>query len=183
MLFRSLKQPDWGVNEILATGMPVSMTLGLSAMLIAVAIGITAGVIGMLGLIPGMPHVVFLLIASMLGYLAWWLKRKEQVAQAAKAEAVPAPMVEPNAEASWDDLQPVDVLGLEVGYRLITLVDKTKEGDLLSRIKGVRRKFAQEVGFLPPAVHIRDNLELRPSQYRLILRGAVIGEAEAYPGM
>jgi flagellar biosynthesis protein FlhA len=77
----------------------------------------------------------------------------------------------------------VDTLGLEVGYRLITLVDKSKEGDLLSRIKGVRRKFAQEVGFLPPSVHIRDNLELRPSQYRITLRGAVIGEAEAFPGM
>nr|WP_255501261.1 flagellar biosynthesis protein FlhA [Mitsuaria sp. WAJ17] len=149
----------------------------------AKSLSITAGVIGMLGLIPGMPHVVFLLIASGLGYLAWWLKRKEQLAQAAKAEQMPPPPPEANAEASWDDLQPVDVLGLEVGYRLITLVDKTKEGDLLSRIKGVRRKFAQEVGFLPPAVHIRDNLELRPSQYRLILRGAVIGEAEAYPGM
>ncbi len=149
----------------------------------AKSLSITAGVIGMLGLIPGMPHVVFLLIASGLGYLAWWLKRKEQLAQEAKAEQMPPPPLEANAEASWDDLQPVDVLGLEVGYRLITLVDKTKEGDLLSRIKGVRRKFAQEVGFLPPAVHIRDNLELRPSQYRLILRGAVIGEAEAYPGM
>jgi len=149
----------------------------------AKSLSITAGVIGMLGLIPGMPHVVFLMIASGLGYLAWWLKRKEQLAQVAKAEQMPPPPPEANAEASWDDLQPVDVLGLEVGYRLITLVDKTKEGDLLSRIKGVRRKFAQEVGFLPPAVHIRDNLELRPSQYRLILRGAVIGEAEAYPGM
>ncbi|MGM9512668.1 flagellar biosynthesis protein FlhA [Roseateles sp. DB2] len=149
----------------------------------AKSLAITSGVIGMLGLIPGMPHVVFLLIASGLGYLAWWLKRKEQIAQAAKAEQMPPPPPEANAEASWDDLQPVDVLGLEVGYRLITLVDKTKEGDLLSRIKGVRRKFAQEVGFLPPAVHIRDNLELRPSQYRLTLRGAVIGEAEAYPGM
>lgn len=149
----------------------------------AKSLAITSGVIGMLGLIPGMPHVVFLLIASGLGYLAWWLKRKEQIAQAAKAEQMPPPPPEANAEASWDDLQPVDVLGLEVGYRLITLVDKNKEGDLLSRIKGVRRKFAQEVGFLPPAVHIRDNLELRPSQYRLTLRGAVIGEAEAYPGM
>src|SRR5574343_1767267 len=149
----------------------------------AKSLAITAGVIGMLGLIPGMPHVVFLMIASGLGYLAWWNKRKEQLALVAKAEQMAPPPPEANAEASWDDLQPVDVLGLEVGYRLITLVDKNKEGDLLSRIKGVRRKFAQEVGFLPPAVHIRDNLELRPSQYRLILRGAVIGEAEAYPGM
>jgi len=149
----------------------------------AKSLAITAGVIGMLGLIPGMPHLVFLLIASAMGYLAWWLRTKQQAA-AAQAKA-PAPVAAPieNAEASWDDLVPVDTLGLEVGYRLITLVDKNKEGDLLSRIKGVRRKFAQEVGFLPPAVHIRDNLELRPSQYRLTLRGAVIGEAEAYPGM
>ena len=88
-----------------------------------------------------------------------------------------------DGEASWDDLQPVDQLGLELGYRLITLVDKARQGDLLQRIKGVRRKFAQDVGFLPPPVHIRDNLELKPSMYRLTLRGAVVGEGEAFPGM
>lgn len=152
----------------------------------AKSMAITAGVIGLLGLIPGMPHVVFLLIASALGYLAWWLRTRDQAAQKAAQAAPKTPVAaaaEPNAEASWDDLIPVDTLGLEVGYRLISLVDKSREGDLLSRIKGVRRKFAQEVGFLPPAVHIRDNLELRPSQYRLSLRGAVVGEAEAFPGM
>ncbi len=151
----------------------------------AKALAITAGVIGLLGLIPGMPHFVFLLISAALGWGAWWLRQREQQAEAA-ARAKPAAAStapEPNAEASWDDLVPVDTLGLEVGYRLITLVDKNREGDLLSRIKGVRRKFAQEVGFLPPSVHIRDNLDLRPSQYRLTLRGAVIGEAEAFPGM
>ncbi|MBV8471591.1 MAG: flagellar biosynthesis protein FlhA [Burkholderiaceae bacterium] len=149
----------------------------------AKSLAITSGVIGLLGVIPGMPHFVFLLIASVLGYLSWWLRKTQQEAERAKAQAVPAAAVAPTGEASWDDLVPVDTLGLEVGYRLITLVDKTREGDLLSRIKGVRRKFAQEVGFLPPAVHIRDNLDLRPSQYRLTLRGAIIGEAEAYPGM
>jgi flagellar biosynthesis protein FlhA len=149
----------------------------------AKSIAITAGVIGALGLIPGMPHVVFLLIAACLGYLAYWLRSKEQAAEAAKAVKPIMPSSEGAGEASWEDLVPVDTLGLEVGYRLITLVDKSKEGDLLSRIKGVRRKFAQEVGFLPPPVHIRDNLELRPSQYRISLRGAVVGEAEAFPGM
>ncbi len=149
----------------------------------AKAMAITAGVVGMLGLIPGMPHFVFLLIASGIGYLAWWLRRREMAAEAAKAIKPLVPVAEPQSEATWDDLVPVDTLGLEVGYRLIALVDKTRESDLLSRIKGVRRKFAQEVGFLPPPVHIRDNLELRPSQYRILLRGAVVGEAEAYPGM
>jgi flagellar biosynthesis protein FlhA len=150
------------------------------------AVAITAGVIGLLGLIPGMPHLVFLMIAGAMGYLAYWLRTKEQAKQAAelKKPAAPVPGApNPDAEASWDDVQAVDTLGLEVGYRLITLVDKSREGDLLSRIKGVRRKFAQDIGFLPPSVHIRDNLELRPSQYRVTLRGAVIGEAEAYPGM
>ncbi len=152
----------------------------------AKSLAITAGVIGLLGLIPGMPHLVFLFVAGGMGYLAWWLRVKDQQqqreAKASQAITALAP-TEPNGEASWDDLIPVDTLGLEVGYRLISLVDKAREGDLLSRIKGVRRKFAQEVGFLPPSVHIRDNLELRPSQYRLSLRGAVVGEAEAFPGM
>ena len=146
------------------------------------ALAITAGVIGTLGLIPGMPHVVFILISSGLGYAAYWMRERDRVARLAPPpSAAAAP--EPNAEASWDDLLPIDTLGLEVGYRLISLVDKAREGDLLARIKGVRRKFAQDVGFLPPPVHIRDNLELKPSMYRLTLRGAVVGEGEAFPGM
>ncbi len=150
------------------------------------AVAITAGVVGVVGLIPGMPHLVFLIIAGGLGYLAYWMQQKEAKAKAAEASKAAAPAAtgpNPDAEASWEDVAQVDTLGLEVGYRLIALVDKSREGDLLSRIKGVRRKFAQDVGFLPPSVHIRDNLELRPSQYRVTLRGAVIGEAEAYPGM
>jgi flagellar biosynthesis protein FlhA len=146
------------------------------------ALGITAGVIGLLGVIPGMPSLVFLLIASGLGYAAWLLAKRARQPKPVEAEPQ-APPPDPNAEASWEDVQPVDTLGLEVGYRLITLVDKEREGDLLSRIKGVRKKFVQDVGFLPPSVHIRDNLELRPSVYRLTLRGAVVGEGEAFPGM
>jgi len=146
------------------------------------ALAIAAGIIGALGSIPGMPHAVFLLIAGGMGWMAWWLARRAQVAAekpAPSAEAAPLA----NAEASWDDLQPVDTLGLEVGYRLIALVDSARQGDLLGRIKGVRKKFAQEVGFLPPPVHIRDNLELKPSVYRVLLRGAMVGEGEAFPGM
>ena len=142
-------------------------------------LGITAGIMGLLGLIPNMPHVVFLGAAAVLGYAAWAMARRT-----AKGDTVVAPPPAANdGEATWDDLQPVDLLGLELGYRLITLVDKTRQGDLLNRIKGVRRKFAQEVGFLPPAVHVRDNLELKPSAYRITLRGVVVGEGEAYPGM
>jgi flagellar biosynthesis protein FlhA len=147
------------------------------------ALLVSAGVIGVLGLVPGMPNLVFLLIAGGMGTLAWWVRRRQQREQADAAkprdEAVPAA----NGEASWDDLQPVDALGLDVGYRLIALVDKARAGDLLARIKGVRKKFAQDVGFLPPPVHIRDNLELKPSMYRVTLRGAVVGEGEAFPGM
>jgi len=146
------------------------------------SLAVTAGVIGALGLIPGMPNFVFLTIASGLGYAAWWMRERDR--KAAEAEPVrPAEAAQANPEATWDDLQPVDTLGLEVGYRLIALVDKARQGDLLARIKGVRKKFAQDVGFLPPPVHIRDNLELKPSAYRITLRGAVVGEGEAYPGM
>ena len=142
-------------------------------------LGLTAGILGLLGVIPGMPHVVFLGMAALLGYGAWAShKRPAAVAPEAAAGAPAA-----DAEATWDDLLPVDPLGLELGYRLIALVDKDRQGDLLTRIKGVRRKFAQEVGFLPPAVHVRDNLELKPSGYRVTLRGVVVAEGEAFPGM
>jgi flagellar biosynthesis protein FlhA len=146
------------------------------------SLAITSGVIGALGLIPGMPNLVFLATSGALGYAAWWLREAQR--KAAMVEPVrPAEAAQANPEATWDDLQPVDTLGLEVGYRLISLVDKARQGDLLARIKGVRKKFAQDVGFLPPPVHIRDNLELKPSAYRITLRGAVVGEGEAFPGM
>jgi flagellar biosynthesis protein FlhA len=148
------------------------------------ALGVAAGVVGLLGLVPGMPHLVFLIVASALGLLAWQLTRQKRAQALQPERALGTDVQAPNAEASWDDLTPVDTLGLEVGYRLIALVDKARNGDLLARIKGVRKKFAQDVGFLPPPVHIRDNLvELKPSMYRVTLRGAVIGEAEANPGM
>jgi len=142
-------------------------------------LGITAAIMFVLGVIPNMPHFVFLAISSVLAYGAWVLAHKPPPVDP-QTQIVP---VSSDGEASWDDLQPVDQLGLELGYRLIALVDKTRQGDLLTRIKGVRRKFAQEVGFLPPPVHVRDNLELKPSGYRITLRGVIVGEGEAFPGM
>jgi len=147
-------------------------------------LGVAAGIIFLLGVIPGMPSIVFLPVASLLGYGAWRNHQKQEAARLApKPVEKPAAAAAPGGEATWEDLQPVDTLGLEVGYRLIQLVDKDRGGDLLNRIKGVRRKFAQEVGFLPPSVHIKDNLELRPSFYRITLRGAVVGEGEVFPNM
>jgi flagellar biosynthesis protein FlhA len=145
-------------------------------------LGLTAGIVGLLGVIPGMPNLVFLIIAGGIGALAWRTKRREQQTTAAKT-LTREEKREANPEATWDDLIPVDTLGLEVGYRLISLVDAQRGGDLLARIKGVRKKFAQDVGFLPPPVHIRDNLDLKPSTYRVSLRGAFVGEGEAFPGM
>jgi len=148
------------------------------------ALSVAAGVVALLGLVPGMPHLVFLIVASGLGLLAWQLMKQRRRAAAQPERAIGSDVQAGSAEATWDDLTPVDTLGLEVGYRLIALVDKARQGDLLGRIKGVRKKFAQDVGFLPPPVHIRDNInELGPSVYRMLLRGAVIGQGEAYPGM
>ena len=143
---------------------------------------ITGGIIGAMGLIPGMPHVAFLLLTALLcgaGYMAEQRMQKDAVEAAPAAAVAAAPEAE---EASWQDLMPVDMLGLEVGYRLIPLVDKGQGGELLRRIKGIRKKFAQEVGFLSPPVHIRDDLELKPSGYRISLKGVEIGKGEANAG-
>jgi flagellar biosynthesis protein FlhA len=147
---------------------------------------ITAAIIGGMGLIPGMPNLVFLLLAGVLAGSAYLMTRKAaagKTAEVAAAEAAAAPAAAPEQEeASWQDIMPVDTLGLEVGYRLIPLVDKTQGGELLKRIKGIRKKFAQEVGFLAPPVHIRDNLELKPSAYRITLKGVEVGTGEAFNG-
>ncbi|MCK6408508.1 flagellar biosynthesis protein FlhA [Thauera sp.] len=147
---------------------------------------LTAAIIGVLGLIPGMPNLVFLLLAATLGAMAW-MRRKRIAADTAAAAApeVAAQVAMPpadNLEASWNDVSQVDVLGLEVGYRLIPMVDKGQDGELLKRIRGLRKKFAQEVGFLSAPVHIRDNLELKPNGYRLALKGVEVGGGDAYPG-
>ncbi|HEX5539583.1 MAG TPA: flagellar biosynthesis protein FlhA, partial [Methylophilaceae bacterium] len=141
----------------------------------------TAGIIGGMGLIPGMPHFAFLLLASVMAGGAYLIDQKSHEVAAAEPEAVPAPITEPE-EASWNDVIPVDVIGLEVGYRLIPLVDKGQGGELLKRIKGIRKKFAQEVGFLSPPIHIRDNLELKPAGYRITLKGVEIASGESHHG-
>ena len=144
------------------------------------ALGLTAAVMLLIGVIPGMPHIAFLSMAVAMGYGAWWLAERNKLAAAAPVEEA-APAV--RDEASWDDLQPVDMVGLDVGYRLIPLVDHGQDGELLKRIKAIRKKFAQDVGFLPTAVHIRDNLELKPNAYRITLKGVTVGEGEAISGM
>jgi flagellar biosynthesis protein FlhA len=142
---------------------------------------ITATILAVMGLIPGMPNFVFLFIASALGAIAYW-KKKPPITQPIEPIVPEIPTIE-KTDASWNDVTPIDTLGLEVGYRLIPLVDKAQQGDLLKRINGIRRKFAQEIGFLPPVIHIRDNLELRPNAYRITLKGSVIGQGESYSGM
>lgn len=144
-------------------------------------IAITAAIVGFLGLIPGMPNLVFLLLSSGLGWMSWRMMEKEKRIVEAPVKVAPAP-VQDAMEATWGDVAPLDVLGLEVGYWLIPLVDKSQDGELLRRIRGIRKKFAQEVGFLVSPVHIRDNLELKPNAYRILLKGVEVGLGEAYSG-
>ena len=143
---------------------------------------LTAGVLGVMGLIPGMPHLSFLTLGGMFGAMAYMMETRAAAAQVQQTgeEETATPAEVP--EVGWDDVAPVDVLGLEVGYRLIPLVDRGQDGDLLRRIRGIRKKFAQDTGFLVPAVHIRDNLELRPNAYRLALKGVEVGQGEAFVG-
>ncbi|HHM04111.1 MAG TPA: flagellar biosynthesis protein FlhA [Gammaproteobacteria bacterium] len=142
-------------------------------------LAVTGGVLAVIGLIPGMPNAVFLILGGLAGsgaYLIASRKKREQ----ARPVAAPPPAPE-QKELGWDDVVPVDTIGLEVGYRLIPLVDKNQGGQLMQRIKGVRKKLTQELGFLIPPVHIRDNLDLSPNVYRITLMGVTLGEAEVHP--
>ncbi|MEE9356666.1 MAG: flagellar biosynthesis protein FlhA [Methylococcaceae bacterium] len=144
-------------------------------------LAITAGVIGMLGIIPGMPNLVFILLAVGIGWAAYSINKTQQAAEAAKT-ALPAPPPVPEVqELSWDDVKPVDIIGLQVGYRLIPLVDKNQGGQLMTRIKGIRKKLSQQLGFLVPSVHIRDNLDFAPTLYQISMLGVTVGEAEVHP--
>lgn len=151
---------------------------------------IASGILIIMGLVPGMPHIAFLSLGALLGYLAYFtqqqkLKAAALAAQEAESGAVAGTGVankQEQKELGWDDVQQIDVIGLEVGYRLIPLVDQSQGGELLNRIKGVRKKLSQELGFLVPPVHIRDNLELDPNAYRITMMGVSSGEGELKHG-
>lgn len=154
------------------------------------ALIVTAVILFIMGIVPGMPHVAFLSLAAAVAGAVWFIQHKQKKEEEVAAEAggessldLPMATDDPDSsrELDWDDVMPVDMVGLEVGYRLIPMVDKLQGGQLLSRIKGVRKKLSQELGFLVPSVHIRDNLDLLPGSYRITMMGVVVGEAEVYP--
>jgi flagellar biosynthesis protein FlhA len=153
------------------------------------ALAVSAAIMIVMGLVPGMPHFSFIslgLLAAGGAYLLWKKQNMAKLAAIAEVkrqqEMLPSPTrASESKELGWDDVTPIDMIGLEVGYRLIPLVDRNQGGQLLARIKGVRKKLSQELGFLMPTVHIRDNLDLAPSAYRLTLMGVTLAEAEIYP--
>ena len=147
-----------------------------------------------MGLVPGMPHLAFITLGLIIGAIGYYGHKQanEQQAQAEQSAAggqlttnaagAAVPAAQEQKELGWDDVQQVDVIGLEVGYRLIPMVDQAQGGELLSRIKGVRKKLSQELGFLVPPVHIRDNLELDPNAYQITLMGVSTGVGELKHG-
>lgn len=144
---------------------------------------VTACILGLMGIIPGMPNLAFLTLAALAGGVAWWIHQRIQREEERATQELatqPAQTQVEQKELTWEDVQPVDIIGLEVGYRLIPMVDRTQGGELLNRIKGVRKKLSQEMGFLVQPVHIRDNLDLSPTAYRISLHGVPIGEGEIY---
>ena len=152
------------------------------------ALTVAAGILTVMGLIPGMPHFAFLSLALACGAVAFWIngrvERDAGLVADRERQQLLLDQQDQQAESSelgWEDVAPVDIIGLEVGYRLIPMVDKNQTGELLGRIKGIRKKLSQETGFLVPAVHIRDNLELQPNAYRISLMGVTIGEADIHP--
>lgn len=155
------------------------------------ALAVTSGILTVMGLIPGMPNLAFLSLAAVCGGAAYWVKQQEKPSLAmasagggagpTASPAAPEPVAPEVKELGWDDVPPVDLVGLEVGYRLISMVDKSQGGELMARIKGVRKKLSQDLGFLIPPVHIRDNLDLSPNAYRIVLMGVTIAEDEVFP--
>ena len=145
-------------------------------------LGVVGGIMIFMGLIPGMPNLAFLTLGAAAcagAYYSW--KKQQQELLPAEPEAVEQEVPAEARDLSWEDVGPVDIIGLEVGYRLIPLVDRAQGGQMMERIKGVRKKLSQELGFLIQPVHIRDNLELAPNAYRILLMGVPVGEAEIYP--
>jgi flagellar biosynthesis protein FlhA len=152
------------------------------------ALAVAAAILIAMGLVPGMPHFSFISLGLVAAGGAYWIAHKNRKVKEAEVkevqrqqELLPAQKAQEVKELGWDDVTPVDMVGLEVGYRLIPLVDRNQGGQLLARIKGVRKKLSQEMGFLMPSVHIRDNLDLAPNAYRLTLMGVSVAEAEVYP--
>ncbi|WP_444994685.1 flagellar biosynthesis protein FlhA [Aliikangiella sp. IMCC44359] len=149
------------------------------------ALYVSGSVLFVMGVIPGMPHFAFLFLAFGafgVGYYVQSKHKQEEVETAERElQEIEAPDTPTVKELSWDDVPPVDQIGLEVGYRLIPMVDPSQDGKLMGRIKGVRKKISQELGFLISPVHIRDNLDLSPNAYRIAILGATVGEAEVYP--
>ncbi|QOC21191.1 flagellar biosynthesis protein FlhA [Wenzhouxiangella sp. AB-CW3] len=148
-------------------------------------LALTASVLGLLGLVPGMPSMAFLLLATLAGGAAW-LQYKRQIEQETEAvqesdRAEQSSQEDKPKELGWEDVTQVDPVGLEVGYRLVPLVDSRQGGELMNRIKGVRKKLSQSLGFLIPPVHIRDNLDLAPTRYRITIFGVPVAEAEVHP--
>ena len=144
------------------------------------ALIVAAVLMGLVGIVPGMPNLPFRVLAAVLGYAAWRLHKRGATDARVEDEAAELASAPTTAELSWDEVRPVEPLGLEVGYKLIALVDKSQGGELLARLKGVRRKLTQDLGFLIPAVHVRDNLELAPGQYRILVHGVPVATGELH---
>ncbi len=139
---------------------------------------VTGAIVGILGMIPGMPNFAFLSLAAICGVTALRVARKQKAPAEPEVRTADPDTTLP--DLSWQDVDPVDLIGLEVGYRLIPLVDSQRNGPLVARIKGVRKKLTEELGFLVSPVHIRDNLELAPNAYRISLAGVAIGESDVH---
>lgn len=142
-------------------------------------VGIAAGILLALGLVPGLPHLAFLVLGSAVAWMAYHLHQEEI------REAAPTPTQTPTAPKADEGptrVTPLDLMEVQVGYGLIGLVEGTQGTALLDRIKALRRQFAETMGFVVPPIHIRDNLQLRPNEYTIMLKGVEVAKADVLPG-
>jgi len=150
------------------------------------ALAVSSGIIILFGLVPGLPHLPFIVLGIGMGAISLMAFNKtaadqeEKKIETEKEKKAATPL--PGAPETVESLLPLDVLQLEVGYGLIPLVDEAQEGDLLERIRAIRRQFAMDMGMIIPPLHVRDNLQLKPDQYVLLLKGVEVARGEIMMG-
>ena len=134
------------------------------------AVGISGGILAILGMVPGLPGTPFFLVAAVMGVIAWFIYQTQFEKDEAEKKRSEVEALKPKKEAI-ENLLPLDTIELEVGYALINVVESNQSGDLLERIVSIRKQFALDLGLIVPSIHIRDNLQLNPGEYRLMIKG------------
>jgi len=164
-----------------ATSTNFSQEVSKQLLMKPTALGAAAAIMGFMALVPGLPFVPFLVLSALLGGVSYFLFSRSKRNEKAQEQKSTQDKLKPSPE-KLESLLSVDLLELEVGYGLISIVDSEQNGDLLERISNIRKQFALDLGVIIPPLRIRDNLELKPGDYQVLLKGTLIGSGSLMVG-